>query len=118
MKQTRQKQIILDAVHGMHNHPTAEQVHREIVSQGHEVGIATVYRNLNSFAEQGLIKKIAVPNTPDRFDFRLDPHHHFVCDKCHMVCDADVNVTIEGAQEGLDYNSYSLTLHGCCKECS
>lgn len=117
MKQTRQKLLILDTVKSMKNHPTAEEVYKEISSKNEEIGIATVYRNLNAFANKGLISKVILPDSADRFDYRLDNHEHFLCTECGKVFDADVTVTITPQNKNSSFSGYSLTLFGICDEC-
>ncbi len=117
MKQTRQKQAVLDTVLNMTNHPTAEEVYKEVCKVNHEIGIATVYRNLNSFAKEGLIRKVSIPNAADRFDFQLKSHEHFLCKKCGRVFDANVEVKITPKNGTIHYNGYTLTLFGVCAEC-
>lgn len=118
MKQTWQKKAILDTVRNMKNHPTADEVHNEISKQYSGVGIATVYRNLNTFAQKGLISKVVLPNAADRFDYRLDRHEHFLCERCGKVHDADVTVKITPKRESINYTGYSLTLLGICADCN
>ena len=43
------------------------------------IGRATVYRVLNRLADRGEIRKVSIPNTADRFDFRVDDHVHLHC---------------------------------------
>lgn len=118
MKQTWQKQAVLDTVLNMRNHPTAEEVYQEVCKVNNEIGIATVYRNLNTFAKNGLIRKVCLPNAADRFDYQLPSHEHFLCEKCGRVFDADVTVTILPNNETINYNGYTLTLFGVCDKCS
>lgn len=117
MKQTWQKQAVLETVKNMKNHPTADEVYKEICKQNHDIGIATVYRNLNAFAEKGFIAKVILPNTADRFDYRLENHEHFLCERCGRVFDAEVTVKIIPTNGNINYNRYSLTLFGICEEC-
>ena len=51
-RQTRQRQLILNAVHTL-KHPTADEVYAAVADAQPPVGRATVYRNLNLLAEQG-----------------------------------------------------------------
>ncbi len=118
MKQTKQKQAVLDTVKNMKNHPTADEVHKEISKTDVGVGIATVYRNLNAFASQGLIKKVVIPNSSDRFDYRLDKHEHFLCEKCGKVLDVDVSISIGTPKDKINYTNYALTLFGICDDCA
>lgn len=118
MKQTRQKQTILETVQRMKTHPTADDVYKEICKQNQDVGIATVYRNLNAFAEKGLLRKVTLPNAADRFDYRLDSHEHFLCKSCGKLQDVEVQVEITPTQKALCYDSYSLILFGLCEDCA
>lgn len=38
-------------------HMTADEIHRTLINQGEEIGLATVYRVLNQFENAGLVKK-------------------------------------------------------------
>lgn len=118
MKRTWQKEIILETIKNMKNHPTADDVYKEICKHNNDIGIATVYRNLNAFAQKGLISKVIIPNASDRFDYRTDNHEHFLCEKCGKVYDANVTVKIIPTQGSMNYTGYSLTLFGICDECS
>lgn len=117
MKKTLQKTIILDTILSMQNHPTAEEVYHIVKEKNDGIGIATVYRNLNSFASKGLIRKVSVVNAPDRFDYRTDEHEHLLCDTCGRVFDAEVDVMINPKSESIKIDGYTLTLHGVCENC-
>ena len=52
-----------------------------------KIAVGTVYRNLNELAEVGIIRKIEVPNAPDRFDKTVAPHEHLICPECGAVED-------------------------------
>ena len=45
-RNTIQKQLVLEAVAQLHNHPTAEQVYAQVVKEHPTISKATVYRNL------------------------------------------------------------------------
>ena len=46
-RNTIQRQIVLQAVNQMHNHPTADAIYAVIAAQHPTISKATVYRNLN-----------------------------------------------------------------------
>ena len=54
-RNTIQRQIVLQAVNQMHNHPTADAIYAVIAAQHPTISKATVYRNLNQLAAQGEI---------------------------------------------------------------
>jgi Fur family peroxide stress response transcriptional regulator len=70
-------------------HPTADTVYSFVRAQDPNISLGTVYRNLNLLCEQGLLRKISVPDASDRFDGRCEEHYHFVCTKCAKVFDVE-----------------------------
>ena len=60
-RNTIQKQLVLDAVFRLANHPTAEEVYAEVARSHPTVSKATVYRNLGSLSEDGLLRHIKMP---------------------------------------------------------
>ena len=64
-RNTLQRRLVLETVQRMHNHPTAEEIFREISSENTLISKATVYRNLKILSEQGEIQHIPIPNGAD-----------------------------------------------------
>ena len=87
-RNTIQKQLVLDAVFRLANHPTAEEVYAEVARSHPTVSKATVYRNLGSLSEDGLLRHIKMPGGADRFDHMLLEHHHIICTRCGCFADA------------------------------
>ena len=79
-RNTLQRRLVLETVQRMHNHPTAEEIFREISSENTLISKATVYRNLKILSEQGEIQHIPIPNGADCFDFNNTPHYHMAAD--------------------------------------
>ena len=120
MVQTRQRQLILEAVRATNSHPTADELFQMIRRKLPTISLATVYRNLNFLSEIGEIRKLAMPGMPDRFDWRMDPHDHMVCDTCGQVVDFvlphDLGQEIASAC-GAQVDGYTLVAHGTCAHC-
>jgi len=61
-------------------------------------------------------------DSADRFDGRITPHDHFVCERCHCVedifLDDNEEITI-AAQKKFDgkIRSHTTTFYGICKKC-
>lgn len=87
-RNTKQKAIILDTVRRSCIHPTAEQVYHLVLGMIPNISLGTVYRNLSKLAECGEIRRIAVPDAPDRFDKTLEEHSHVCCICCGAFEDA------------------------------
>ena len=60
-RNTIQKQLVLEAVAQLHNHPTAEQVYAQVVKAHPTISKATVYRNLASLSEDGRLRHLPMP---------------------------------------------------------
>ena len=109
---------ILDIIEEVTCHPTAEEVYRIVHEKGISMSMATVYNNLNSLSDEGAIRKISIPNQPDRYD-KLKPHDHLICSKCGAIRDVFLrNKKSEIENEiGHSINSYDLQLFHICEKC-
>lgn len=90
-RNTIQKDLVLRAVNEMKRHATTEEVYEFIKKEHPTIGKGTVYRNLGILVEEGKIRKVEVPDGPDRFDFTLKDHYHVRCIKCGDVSDVDMD---------------------------
>ena len=70
-RNTIQKDLIRHAVYEMKRHVTANEVYEFIKERYPTIGKGTIYRNLDIVAEEGAIRKVEVPDGPNRFDFTL-----------------------------------------------
>ena len=87
MRNSKQKDIILRALDEHRIHPTADELYKYIHQEHSEIGVATVYRNLNKLAEKGIIKKIIGLDGSSHFDSCTEPHYHFMCSGCGKIYD-------------------------------
>lgn len=121
-RNTIQKELVLNAVRSMRGHVTADEVYNYIVSDHPSVGKGTVYRNLNILSEEGEIRKVEIPNGPDRFDFTLEPHYHVRCISCGTVCDVDMEAMPDLTDSirdshGIKFLDYDILFKGLCPNC-
>ena len=122
MRNSRQKDIILRALSEHKVHPTAEELYKYIHQEHADIGVATVYRNLNKFAEKGIIRKIIGLDGTSHFDDCTEPHYHFICSCCGKVYDIPMDIgkdLIAKAEEFTDckITSLEITFTGLCREC-
>ncbi len=119
MKNTVQKDIILNAVLNSRNHPTADEIYSSLKEEHPRLSLGTVYRNLNAFAEQGLIVKFTPPKGSAHFDFNTQPHEHIVCEVCGKTEDVFTVLDFSDCAKNLGYDiSYhSLAIYGKCASC-
>ena len=122
-RNTHQKLMVLETVRKMENqHPTATKIYEDIKMTAPSTSLATVYRILNSFVAQGVVKRIPIPSGADRFDSTLYQHYHMRCNLCGKVKDVDIPI-IENVGFELDKASddvitgYDVIFNGVCSEC-
>ena len=121
-KQFKKRNAILQCLRSTDAHPSAEMVHQMLRESYPDISLATVYRNLNLFKQQGLISSVCSVHGTERFDAETTPHVHFVCDHCDRVLDLE-QITIPEAlthqvdDTGCRVSGCSLTFTGLCREC-
>ena len=122
MNYSKQREIILDTLSKNAIHPTAEALLEFLKRDDSNVGITTLYRNLNQLADAGLIKKIDGLEPSAHFDHNTFEHYHFICEKCKKVYDIPSSVApdlVKNTTEatGFDITSHDIVFHGICSEC-
>ncbi|AGA91265.1 Fe2+/Zn2+ uptake regulation protein [Thioflavicoccus mobilis 8321] len=105
-------------------HLSAEDVYKELLSNGEEIGLATVYRVLTQFEGAGLVCRQHFESGQSVFELNRGGHHdHLVCVKCGKVVEF-VDEVIEqrqrrAAQElGFAVADHSLVIYGVCNACA
>jgi Fur family ferric uptake transcriptional regulator len=67
-------------------HMTAEDVYRQLLSEGLDIGLATVYRVLTQFEQAGLLVRHHFESGKAVFELNPGTHHdHIVCLNCGRV---------------------------------
>ena len=121
---SKQREEVLDIVKSSYSHPTAEEVYQDLKSKGGASSRSTVYRNLGLLEEDETIKKIAISNKPDRYDYIRKPHNHVICSKCGKIADFEYDFRarqiIEAIKEdtNMDTELDSIVVMGICNECN
>ena len=111
LKQTRQREAILDAFLGSSGHITSEQLY-EIVREKHpDVGAATVYRTLRLLCEAGLANSHQFGDGVTLYEVEGRHHDHMICNECGTIIEFH-DEAIEIAQEKVaEQYGFRLTKH-------
>ena len=104
-------------------HFSAEDVYKQLLDAGEEIGLATVYRVLTQFETAGLVARHHFESGHSVFELNRGPHHdHILCVRCGKV-DEFVDETIERRQReiaeraGYKMTDHSLYIYGICSSC-
>jgi Fur family peroxide stress response transcriptional regulator len=76
LKVTPQRIAILDAIYKAENHPTAENIIEHIRQSNPNIASGTVYKVLDTFIENKLIKRVTTDRDVMRYDGNMKNHHH------------------------------------------
>ncbi len=125
LRVTPQRQAVLKLLEGNVKHPSAENIHHELLNEYPRISLATVYNILSKLAEGGKIQVLDVDPNRKRFDPCIAPHHHFYCKLCGEVfdidCDAFPAVEADASTkrniDGHRVDSIQVNLQGVCKHC-
>jgi len=104
---------------------SAQEIHDGVREQGRAVGVASVYRILDTLALLRLVQRVDVGDGTARFEpasAGSDHHHHIVCDGCGSVepfHDAGLEQALEraAARLGVAMEQHEVVLHGACGSC-
>ncbi|EOS47015.1 transcriptional repressor [Lachnospiraceae bacterium JLR.KK009] len=115
---TKNAAYILEIINHSDSHLTAEQIHQQLKEENKSVAQATVYNNLSSLYQQGMIRKISVEGHPDRYD-KMRRHDHLVCRNCGKLSDILLEDLTEQIQKqvSIPMISYDLKVNYICDEC-
>lgn len=122
---TRQKDIIVSAVETFGGkHFTAEEMYDSLRGKDENIGISTVYRNLDKMVESGEIKKFTLAGEKACYQSIgcRDSHFHLKCIECgkleHLSCDhLDEISTHVKEKHGFVIDSTRTVFYGLCKNC-
>lgn len=85
------------------------------------MGLATVYRTINSLVEEAWLVPVTLPGEPPRYErsHKLH-HHHFHCRACGKVfdikgCPSDLKSL---APPGYQVEDHEVVLYGKCPPCA
>lgn len=126
-RRTRQGTVIADALAGLDEFKTAQDIHDLLRARGEKIGLATVYRHLQSLTEGGEVDVIRTDDGQASYracgEATHDHHHHLIC----RACGRTVEVELAGIEDLIDalardhgYTAvdHSLELRGLCAACS
>lgn len=121
-RNSKQRQMILDAVMSRCDHPTADQIYLDVRAKDNKVSRGTVYRNLGILSENNEIANVKVP-AADRYDSRCDRHYHIFCTNCGKVFDAPMGYQKQYDEQienetGFQISRHRLIFEGLCPDCS
>ncbi len=120
-RNTIQKPLLFDAIQSL-DHPTAAELLERIRQTYPSISMGTVYRNVNLLIEEGKVRRLAMPDSPDRYDLELHQHYHMTCAQCGQLFNIEspylqeLDRSIEQST-GFSIQSHTIFFQGICPHC-
>jgi len=121
---TPQRMAVAEFLSRSKNHPTVDDIHRNIQRRYPTMSVATVYSTLKLLKELGEIQELSIRKRGKAcFDPNPDIHHHLLCRKCGKIVDIEFdhpsNCPIMAKENinGCKVEEIQAYLYGICSEC-
>jgi len=106
-------------------HPSAEEIHMDIVREIPTLSKTTVYNTMKVFLAKGLVTAVTIEEDEVRYDAYTSFHAHFKCLACGKVYDIDKATSSPHAEslagrtiQGHRVTEVHLYLRGICRICA
>lgn len=124
---TKQRELILNFLRESSTHVTASDIILHLNEQGVNIGTATVYRTLEKFVSQGILRKMIIDEKSGACYQYIDSmhcfeHFHLKCIKCgrliHLSCDFLSSLE----KHIFEHHSFTISsgktvIYGTCGDC-
>lgn len=105
---------------GNNSHFSAEDIYKKLITDGEDVGLATVYRVLTQFEQAGLLIRHHFQGDTSIYELNQGKHHdHIICLQCGKVeefCDATIELRQKkvAMERGFSVHEHSLCIYADC----
>lgn len=122
IKVTKGRVTLLEILKSLDRGLSAEELYDKCKNRGLEINLSTIYRSLELFEKENIVKKLRIGDAPYIYSIKKDGHSHILqCD----ICDKEVKFPcpMEELEElikekvGFNLIEHKLELRGICEEC-
>jgi Fe2+ or Zn2+ uptake regulation protein len=122
LRATRQRLAVLERLRSSDGHPSAADLHRQLLRQHPHLSLKTVYEALDALVGAGLADCVSDGGGPYRYEANTAPHYHARCRVCGGLVDVPARADghIRGrtpVPEGFEVEQIRVTLLGRCSRC-
>ena len=130
---TKPREAILAVMEKTVDHLSAEDIYLAVHKFYPNIGLTTIYRNLELLVKMGLVVRLEFGQGKAKYELAEQystkkHHHHLVCKKCLKVFEysdpaADETQFLKSIQKGLSkkyrfqITEHVLEFHGICSQC-
>lgn len=121
LRQTIERNLILDAIYDAASHVDAEQLYAIFQDSSRPISKATIYNVLDVLLTADLIRQHQLSGNKKTYEKNTSRQHdHHICLNCQRVtefCDPRIQLiqNTVGSVLGFEIHSHDLTLYGYCR---
>ena len=121
---TRQRKAVAAALGDSDVFRSAQEIHAALRDRGDDVGLTTVYRTLQAFADAGEIDVLRTPDGESVYrQCSTGHHHHLVCRGCGLTVEIEGPAVESWANRtahahGFAEVEHTLEIFGTCEDCA
>jgi Fur family peroxide stress response transcriptional regulator len=123
-RMTPQRMAVLQELLRTDDHPSVEEIYRELQPSYPMMSLATVYKTVATLKELGEVLELEFSNGHNRYDAHTPhPHAHLICRRCDRIEDYsadELDQLVAGVAARTSYHLQSVRLdfYGLCGPCS
>ncbi len=111
---TEKRTLILETLKQQKGTLSAADIHKK----NPDIDLVTIYRNLDLFAKEKLIKRVPLNESETQYEYQSEPHHHAICIDCEKVIHfkaPDAKIIKLLGLEGFEIDELEVTVKGKCR---
>ncbi len=119
LKATLQRTAILEII-DQYGHIGIEQLYQTIIRSHATLSLATVYKNIITMVEKGVIVEVAIMGSKPQYELKKAEHIHLICQSCGSVNDEMIDsddLKLLKERKDFRFASSQINLYGLCKVC-
>lgn len=115
-----QRLAIMDYLMNNHNHPTVDVIYNQLLPSIPTLSRTTVYNTVEALVEHGAASALTIDSRNAHYDARLDPHSHFMCNRCGRIIDMPLHYDVmnDSPEPGSTVESVNIYYRGLCNNCN
>jgi Fur family ferric uptake transcriptional regulator len=121
---TRQQVAVATALEDQEDFTSAQELHAAIRDTGERVGLATVYRTLQTMAAEGDVDVLRTDDGEAVYRrCSTGHHHHLVCRRCGRTVEVEGRAVEQwtsrvSAEHGFTDVEHTVEIIGTCSDCA
>ena len=119
IKPSYQRMKVFEYLTEKQNHPTVDEIFKELVKEIPTLSKATVYNTLDLLRKAKLARVVTIEDNETRYDSEVSVHGHFKCENCSHIIDfpVDIDAISADALKNFTITDKDVYFKGICPGC-